>query len=281
MNKNEILSQICIQEKSKIINDVWNDIHIDQPELISQQSNPKAYVMGGQPGAGKSTSTNKLETKYKNNILTIDLDAYRERHPNFKALYEKYGKDSAVYTHEFASEIKEEILKRAIEAKYNIIVDGTLKNTNKAKKLIETLKNKGYQVDVLIHTCPKEVSWDSVNNRYENALKAGRIPRYVPKHIHDKVVAVLPNNADELSKSSQIEKLSVYNREKQLFDSKVDKGLPSVVIQAEINKNDKQLNKNNLTQPPNDPFSKALQTATERLEQRSTSNQKTRHQGMG
>lgn len=273
MNKNENLSQICIQEKNKIINEVWNDIHIDQPELISQQSNPKAFIVGGQPGAGKSTSSNKIKTKYNNNILTINLDAYRERHPNFKVLYKKYGKDLAIYTHEFASEIKEEILRRAIDAKYNIIIDGTLKNVNKAKKQINDLKEKGYQIEVLIHTCPKEVSWDSVNSRYEKSLKAGRVPRYVPKHVHDKAVAALPNSADELCKSSQIEKLSIHNREKQLFDSKVDKGLPSVVIQAELNKNDKQLSKNNLTQPPNDIFFKALQTAKERLEQKDASNQ--------
>lgn len=133
MKNNEQLSHVSNQEKNHIVNDIWIDIHIEQPELTSQQ-NPKAYVVGGQPGAGKSTSTNKLQTEYSNNILIIDLDSYRERHPNYKTLYEKYGKESSEYTHQFASEIKEEIQKRAIDAKYNIIIDGTLKNINKAEK---------------------------------------------------------------------------------------------------------------------------------------------------
>ena len=110
------------ETKDAIINGLWNKI--SSQNLTSQQS-PKAYILGGQPGAGKSTSTRKLEAQYNRNILTIDLDQYRDQHPNYEALYEKYGKELSSYTHEFAGEIKEEIQKRAIDAKYNIIIDGT------------------------------------------------------------------------------------------------------------------------------------------------------------
>ncbi|MCX8671350.1 zeta toxin family protein [Gilliamella sp. B2865] len=257
MKNNEQLSHVSNQEKNHIVNDIWIDIHIEQPELTSQQ-NPKAYVVGGQPGAGKSTFTNKLQTEYSNNILIIDLDSYRERHPNYKTLYEKYGKESSEYTHQFASEIKEEIQKRAIDAKYNIIIDGTLKNINKAEKKINDLKNNGYSIDVLIHICPKEVSWQSVNIRYEKALKQGRIPRYVPKNVHDQVVEALPVNANKLSQSTQIESLTVYNRQEKIYDSKIDKGLPSVSIQNEINKDENKLSQD-------ESFAKLLQTAKQNV----------------
>ena len=124
------------ETKDAIIDKLWN--RISSQNLTSQQS-PKAYMLGGQPGAGKSTSTRKLEAQYNRNILTIDLDQYRERHPNYKALYEKYGKKSSEYTHEFASEIKEEIQKRAIDAKYNIIIDGTLKNGSVSMSVMKML----------------------------------------------------------------------------------------------------------------------------------------------
>ncbi|MCX8663592.1 zeta toxin family protein [Gilliamella sp. B2911] len=44
---------------------------------------PKAYVVGGQPGAGKSTFTNKLQTEFSNNSLIIELNSYRERIPRY------------------------------------------------------------------------------------------------------------------------------------------------------------------------------------------------------
>ena len=252
------------ETKDAIVDELWNKISSSQ-NLTSQQS-PKAYMLGGQPGAGKSTSTRKLEAQYNRNILTIDLDEYRSSYPNYKALYEKYGKKSSEYTHEFASKIKEEIQKRAIDAKYNIIIDGTLKNVNKAEKQIDDLKNRGYSVDVLIHTCPKEVSWQSVNARYENALKQGRIPRYVPKHVHDQVVEVLPTNADKLCQSKQIESLTVHNRQEKIYDSKIDKGLPSVSIQNEINKNENKLSQDSSIKSKGDIFAKVVQAAGQKEE---------------
>ena len=266
------------ETKDAIVDELWN--RISSQNLTSQQS-PKAYVIGGQPGAGKSTSTSKLEEQYNDNILIIDLDKYRERHPNYKALYEKYGKELSSYTHEFAGEIKEEIQKRAIDAKYNIIIDGTLGNVERAEQLIEGLKKEGYQVEVLIHTCPKEVSWQSVNERYEDALNNGKIPRFVPKIVHDKIVEALPANADKLSQSNQIESLTVHNRQEKIYDSKIDKGLPSVSIQNEINKNENKLSQDSSVKSQDDIFSKALQTARQKIEnKRSISNEKSINKGI-
>ena len=251
------------ETKDAIINGLWNKI--SSQNLTSQQS-PKAYILGGQPGAGKSTSTRKLEAQYNRNILTIDLDQYRDQHPNYEALYEKYGKELSSYTHEFAGEIKEEIQKRAIDAKYNIIIDGTLGNVERAEQLIDGLKKEGYQVEVLIHTCPKEVSWQSVNKRYENALTAGDIPRFVPKIVHDKIVEALPTNADKLSQSNQIESLTVHNRQEKIYDSKIDKGLPSVSIQNEINKNENKLSQDSPVKSKGDVFAKVVQAAAQKEE---------------
>ncbi|WP_334327334.1 zeta toxin family protein [Gilliamella apicola] len=266
------------ETKDAIVDELWYEI--SSQNLTSQQS-PKAYILGGQPGAGKSTSTDKLEEQYNDNIVTVDLDEYRDQHPNYEALYEKYGKELSSYTHEFAGEIKEEIQKRAIDAKYNIIIDGTLGNVERAEQLIEGLKKEGYQVEVLIHTCPKEVSWQSVNERYENVLNAGEIPRFVPKIVHDKIIEVLPTNADKLSQSKQIESLTVHNRQEKIYDSKIDKGLPSVSIQNEINKNENKLSQDSPVKSQDDIFSKALQTARQKIEnKRSISNEKSINKGI-
>ena len=57
--------------KDDIVNKLWD--RISSQNLTSQQS-PKAYMLGGQPGAGKSTSTKKLAAQYNRNIVTVDLD---------------------------------------------------------------------------------------------------------------------------------------------------------------------------------------------------------------
>ena len=82
------------ETKDAIVDELWN--RISSQNLTSQQS-PKAYMLGGQPGAGKSTSTRKLAAQYNRNILTVDLDNYRDQHPNYEALYEKYADDPSFY----------------------------------------------------------------------------------------------------------------------------------------------------------------------------------------
>ena len=134
---------------------------------------------------------------------------------------------------------------------------------------------------MLIHTCPKEVSWQCVNERYENYLNDGRIPRFVPKIVHDKIVEALPTNADKLSQSNQIESLTVHNRQQKIYDSKIDKGLPSVSIQNEINKNENKLSQDHSIKSQDDIFSKALQTARQKIEnKRSISNEKSINKGI-
>ncbi|WP_392562334.1 zeta toxin family protein [Orbus sturtevantii] len=280
MKNNESLSFVSTEQKEKIVNELWSRI-LAKNNLV-QENSPHSYVMGGQPGAGKSTSTTILKEKFGNNIILIDLDQYRKEHPNYKALYEKYGKELSSYTHEFAGEIKEEIQKRAIDNRYNIIIDGTLGNVGRAEELIDNLKNKGYHVDIVIHTCPKEISWNSVNMRYENALKAGEIPRHVPKVVHDQIIEALPQNTDKLSQSKQIESLTIHNRQEKIYDSKIDKILPSLVVQAEINKNDKKLSKDNLAQSSNDIFAQVRQAAAQKLViKQSLSDQKSTNKRIG
>ena len=152
MKNNEQLSHVSNQEKNHIVNDIWIDIHIEQPEWIDITTKPKAYVVGGQPGAGKSTFTNKLQTEFSNNSLIIEL--------TYPAL------------------------------------------------------------------CSQKCAWSSYWSK--------------------------------LSQSTQIESLTVYNRQEKIYDSKIDKGLPSVSIQNEINKDENKLSQD-------ESFAKLLQTAKQNV----------------
>ena len=127
------LSVVDKNIKDDIVNKLWD--RISSRNLTSQQF-PKAYMIGGQPGAGKTRSTEKLEEQYNYNILKIDMDDYRKRHPNFKEINEVYGKEASLYTNKFAAEVRDAIMKRALDNKYNVIIDGTMKSHALAEKQI-------------------------------------------------------------------------------------------------------------------------------------------------
>ena len=52
---------------------------------FSPVESPKLYLLGGQPGAGKSTISDQLMTEYPNTIF-INPDTYRELHPQYEAI---------------------------------------------------------------------------------------------------------------------------------------------------------------------------------------------------
>ena len=55
-------------------------------------SHPKAILLGGQSGAGKTTIHRIKQREFQGNIIIIDGDSYRSFHPNYLGLQEKYGK---------------------------------------------------------------------------------------------------------------------------------------------------------------------------------------------
>ena len=47
-------------------------------------NNPTCIIVGGQPGSGKSTRINEIIDSFDNNIIDINMDLYREYHPNYE-----------------------------------------------------------------------------------------------------------------------------------------------------------------------------------------------------
>ena len=114
-----------------------------------------------------------------------------------------------------------------------------------------------------------------------NGIMKGQIPRYVPKEFHDSVLTELPKTIDKLYQSGKIKIVEVYNRQEKLYDSRIDKGLPSVSIQNEINKNENKLSQDHSIKSQDDIFSKAFQTAHQKIEnKRSISNEKSINKGI-
>jgi len=50
---------------------------------------PSASLLGGQPGAGKTTLHDIVDQREPNTIL-VNADDFRAKHPHFKALNKKY-----------------------------------------------------------------------------------------------------------------------------------------------------------------------------------------------
>lgn len=196
---------------------VWRKVISESK--VTLQDKPQGILLGGQPGAGKSYGTIEIKKRLQNNILIINGDEFRAYHSRYNEIYEKYGKDSSIYTGEFAGKMVAKVRGKAIEKRFNILIEGTFRTSEIPLNEVDNFKNQGYETSIIICTCPKEVSWESTLKRAESQIEANLQPRYVPREHHDTVVNNLANNVKTVFMSGKVGRLEIYSREAKLFDS--------------------------------------------------------------
>lgn len=230
--------------QSKIIK-VWHK-EIVEKSLATPQQKPTGIVLGGQPGAGKSQLSKMLDEQYCGNLLIINADDYRKYHPEYADFQAQDVQQSVLKTQEFAALLAESILQKAIDERYNIVIEGTFRTAQTPIKTLQRFKNHSYHTGAMIQTCHKDISWASCLERYQKMLAINpKEARYTPKEHHDLVVASLAKNIQIVHESQVADFLSVYiripsatNQEifdmQKIYDSRDDAIFPLETIEQAI-----------------------------------------------
>lgn len=142
---------------------------------------PKAIILGGQPGAGKSSLITQLEVRQGEKAVVISGDDFRKEHPHFDKLYAQYGDDYVNHTQKFSSQVTERLIDELSGEKNNLIIEGTLRTSAVPLKTAELLKSKGYQVELAVLAVPPILSYVGTIERYEKMKEIGTTPRMTTK----------------------------------------------------------------------------------------------------
>jgi len=196
-------------------------------------SQPKAILLGGQSGAGKTTIHRVKQKEYQGNIIIIDGDSYRSLHPNYILLQEKYGKDSVDYTKVFAGQMVEYLVDELSKLGYHLLIEGTLRTAEVPRKTAQLLVTKGYQVSLALIATKPELSYLSTLIRYEElyAIDPSQA-RATPKEHHDGIVEHLVDNLRELENDKIFNQIQIYQRDQScIYDSEVNQTSAAEVLQ--------------------------------------------------
>ena len=90
---------MTLEQENEAFEKIWDDL-MDEHQIT--ESPPKGFVLGGQPGAGKSNLIKMINAQLNGNVLVVNGDEFRRYHPNFDEMQAQYGKDSAKHTAEFS-----------------------------------------------------------------------------------------------------------------------------------------------------------------------------------
>ncbi|WP_434312210.1 zeta toxin family protein [Haemophilus influenzae] len=201
---------------------VWRKVLTNAQARVTAQEKPIGILLGGQPGAGKSHGTKVIRKRLNGNVIVINGDEFRPYKQGYKELYEQHGKNLANHTGDFSNRMIQKVRDEAIKNRFNFIIEGTFRDVKVPLSELDRFKEHGYKAEVVICTCPKEVSWQSTIMRGDEDLKKGHIPRYVSKESHDIIVNNLAKNVKTVFESGKLSSLEVYSREAKLFDSRVN-----------------------------------------------------------
>lgn len=221
-------------KKNYSLKDVINGVerYCQENEFeFKKNENPRAIFLAGQSASGKG----QLKFEVDESFLIIDVDDFRKYHPDFFNLYKKYGKESAKYTHEFASEVADELIKKGAILKVNILVDGTLKSFEKPFERAKFLNEQNYICEIrAVVTKPEKSSLANLL-RYEELIERKRIPRLAPPEVHDQCVKNFPLTITKLFKTGFFKQVLLFNRNRELiYHSDVNKESPKQFIEKEF-----------------------------------------------
>lgn len=186
------------------------------------QELPRAVLLAGQPGAGKTRLSSLAVSLMGGDAAFINADDYRRYHPGYRALYAEYGSDYVILTGAFSSAVTERLIQRLSDHHLNLVVEGTGRTVDVPKRTAELLTGKGYAVELGVIAARPEVSLCSTLLRFYQMNEGGTIPRSTAVPAHDEIVAALPENLDVLTTLDCISRLRIWDRDLNLLHDSAD-----------------------------------------------------------
>lgn len=175
---------------------------------------PRLAIVGGQPGAGKSTVTGLISEGFgtKKEPVVVDFDAIRDFNPTAKEVFQRHPFEMAVYTNEDTWAWTDRFLEDIRRAKNNALYETTLRVANPIELIIQSFQDVGYSVDLHALAVNSKLSVQGIYERFENQLGFKEAPRWTGIEFHDAVYGAFPVNVGHLEATANLERVSVYQR---------------------------------------------------------------------
>lgn len=170
-----------------------------------------AFILGGQPASGKSKLANVVMAQFPNeNFLFVNGDIYREFHPQLMELIndpKTYSEKTQIFSNIFT----ENLIQEAIKNKYNIIVEGTMRNPQTPLNTAKLFKENGFKVEALAISAPSIFTELGLYNRYQEEINIQGWGRLADINSYYSAVEGLPQSLDTLYKEKAVDKIHLYS----------------------------------------------------------------------
>jgi UDP-N-acetylglucosamine kinase len=182
--------------------------------------NPMAFIVAGQPGAGKTRMSSLLLMDWHGDMVQAAGDNFRGFHPHYAELMKQYGQYCPFFTQTEGQMFTNLVVEKAAEERCNILYESSLGHIDAMLQRIALLKDKGYTIWILLRASSKKESWKSIHQLYlQQRLKAPGLSRLITRKQHDKACQIFLSSAGKLVEQNLMDRLIVKSARGLLYDS--------------------------------------------------------------
>jgi predicted ABC-type ATPase len=175
---------------------------------------PVAIIFGGQPGSGKSASVELAEQELalRGGCVQIIGDDFRKFHPGFGGLLRNDDKTAAFYTDRDTGQWVEKAIAHAKELRTNIVIEGTMRDSDKVAQTMQSLRAAGYEIDARALAVHGVLSLQGVLQRYENQKADRGIGRMTTPEAHQAAYDGMPVTLERIELEKLADRVTLYRR---------------------------------------------------------------------
>jgi len=204
------LHKLSFEENQAIFEEIKGDVLKNK----IPQKHPQCIIFGGPPASGKSTIADPFIT---DEVVWINIDELRQRHPSWDSLNMKNDKYTAFYTNADAGIWYELLIRESVVNKFNIIIENTFENKDVCCYLCDNLSHAGYDV----HIKGMVVSYDKIllgsYKRYEINKAGTGYGRFVLPYSIDGAYKNFPDTIVALQKQGKVKNIELQSRSEPIF----------------------------------------------------------------
>ncbi|HKP61487.1 MAG TPA: zeta toxin family protein [Polyangiales bacterium] len=177
---------------------------------------PRAVILGGQPGAGKSALQSAVERDFASfgGVLAIIGDDLRAYHPKYRTLLRADDKRAAFYTDRDSALWIEKLIDYAKTRRFNLLIESTMRRADKIVATASALREQGYSVEARALAVDARWSVLGIHQRYEGMLQVHGRARFTLQAAHDAAYTGMLQTLSELesASASPLDRLAIYTR---------------------------------------------------------------------
>jgi hypothetical protein len=181
---------------------------------VQSSARPVAIIFGGQPGSGKSAALDLAadDLAQRGGAVQIIGDDLRVFHPDNARLMREDDKIAAFYTGPDSGRWVEKAIGYAKEQRFNIIIEGTMRDSNVVAATMTGLRAAGYEIDARALAVPFRLSEQGIYQRYENQKADRGEGRMTAPEAHLAAYDGLPLTLARIESEKLADRVTIYRR---------------------------------------------------------------------